>query len=155
MHPRRKLLLLLAIVFSLPVFRELVVPGWTLYRSESNFQTRTFGSADQAFLAPGGFGANWELIDMPGSQAVQLRYSERVSAPWTRWIPLVKFGRTTVERRFAVISQGTVILSGRSDTEIDLTIYGFASAQKYLALAKSKSTKSISDWARREMKKNA
>ena len=143
-----------AAAIGLVAIRESVVPRWTLSQSQSPFQTRTFGSANPLYPTADVFdGTSWRTMDLPGEPSVQLRYSEEISPPWTRWFPLVKFGHTTIKRHFSVISHGVTLLSGSSHTEVDQTVYGFASAQKYLELAKAKSTKNISEWARSEMRK--
>lgn len=61
-------------------------------------------------------------------------YDERWDSPWTRWIPLVKIGDSSVARDYFAMSAGKKIFIGHYTSTISSTVYGFCSAGDYAAL---------------------
>lgn len=88
----------------------------------------------------------WKREPLPGFPGRELRYEETVEFPWSRWVPLLKTGTTTVARRFVVLANGGEVMSGSRTATIDLTVYGTMSAGGYGRHALEDERKSFVDW---------
>jgi hypothetical protein len=93
----------------------------------------------------------WQSIALPDRPELKIYFTETRVDPWTRWMPLVKIGRTRIERPFLVVRGETRLLTGKVAWRIDQRVYGSLSAREFVRRATPSQPKEFLEALRHEL----
>lgn len=81
--------------------------------------------------------------------------SERWNFAWSRWVPLIKAGRSTVTRDYFVTDSGLKVASGHETATVSLSVYGILSTRTYESLITTSDRKRFLEQVEKDMRASA